>query len=115
MKAVLILAGLMVVVGGEAQALNVGTVAGTVVVAECPSCSATTHGCYAALQTLEGELVNVSIPNNVATCADLLGACVEVTGPVVNSLILVPSTLGSFQIDGSIWGFVDPGTYCSAP
>jgi hypothetical protein len=104
---------------------NVASVLGSVIAAEndCHVCSVTEyHGCYATIQPPGDDPVNVYLPgpvpvdiylpgDPVPSCADLVtdSACVEVTGKLVTMFISSPTDIGTLQLDGHVWGFVEPG------
>ncbi len=104
---VLLLAVVCLATAANAAPTNVATVRGTVLSNEpdCLTCSPGPHGCYISMQT-GGDPFNVALPAGVDEddCASLEeDDCVQVTGEVVNVLLVSGFSMSSIQLAGSMW------------
>ena len=103
----LLLAVACLATAANAAPINVATVRGTVISNEpdCLFCSPGSHGCLISMQT-GSDPFNVALPAGVDEddCASLEeGDCVEITGEVVNVLLVSGFSMSSIQLAGTMW------------
>jgi len=96
----------------NAAPFNVATVRGTVISNEpdCLTCGPGSHGCFLSMQT-GGDPFYVALPAGGDCDTIEEDDCIEVTGEVVNVLLVSGFSMSSIQLAGSMW--TNAGAACS--